>query len=760
MSTEINNQTRSDRGVNCYNQGEFEIAADVNDQSGLSTTTPQFARIHGPEHINPTDRPLAVRIEQIQNTGQRIYAGPLASELEESIEYYKTQDVDGTDNSHKPFQVRTIRGRYTYRVQLRDRAGNKFETPLFKLWVDRTPPPLSTQHRQHQTKAFPDVPDTENVGLDNDLMYSTFDVAEAWQNEKRDERWLFKAHRTTSTLPSPTEKYNVEQMTPAFVLHDRLGTGDAANFLAAILRDHAGNFTKSESGSIAAKIINLIGVHPQPVFHPSPGTMGSRFSPTVLNVPPSFRENPEQPFRFVSTRMEQFELNIAPKTYYNFFTSGYNLPLYRQLFFLKSFMHFTQTPIDPNADPYGYDTLHLTEGTISATRPNLGYYYNWAPGVEFDLKKVDPGIFGLAEYSSPLHTNTAIKITPDIVATGNVVTFRVSAGYLGLNNLTEFFFKNKPKLDPTKYDYIRFVLKDGGDVTGDPAETNAEVRATKITLLKNSDGALQQTLIFDQNDPSLLQHLELTVEIGSKVPAKLCHVDVNLGHVKAYPDEIYPQVSPANTAYHRMNEGLALLGTEAITRDDEDGSIRPVDSVTYKSNPIPTVKLTVLSTSISDAGDLKVEMKIDVRDQLSELAANATSQLQSLKIIVNGVLKEEIGYLPSFSRTGSDGLFRPTVFEPVVNRTLNLERVKSKSYVIHVETAANAAGFSSRPRTLGLHPISRQERCNFPMTIPMEHASFPSSCPWIVWRARCQGISSQSSFAWMARYWKTRTTVA
>jgi len=266
--------------------------------------------------------------------------------------------------------------------------------------------------------------------------------------------------------------------------------------------------------------------------------------PAVLNVPPSF-QNPVPPLDFscASSPPDDF-LGVAPESYLQWFTSGMTQPvpnmLYHMLF--PDFTGFTYPPIPNPPGPNAVATA-----TIPATYTPL----------------MPPGWAGADENGSSRVVNVA-KLSPDLVAAGNVVTLRVSAGFLTPDNYTTYLVGNVLQLDqPSSAGYVRIM---------DSGQNNLLVAAgtppndpTKITLLKDSDGNLQHRFFFDQGNPSLVQHLELTVEIGSQVQLGACDVEVELGAIHSYPEipgYVWPAAYNQNQAdgdYHVMAGALNLI---------------------------------------------------------------------------------------------------------------------------------------------------------------------------------------------------------
>jgi len=98
------------------------------------------------------------------------------------------------------------------------------------------------------------------------------------------------------------------------------------------------------------------------------------------------------------------------------------------------------------------------------------------------------------------------------------------------------------------------------------------------------------------------QQLELQVALGPEVPAALYHVDVKLGAVKEYSDELSAAYAGANGA-HRMKEALALV-KRTPRKFNNDGSISNLESdAMIASSPNPKVIISALTFTPDDEYD-------------------------------------------------------------------------------------------------------------------------------------------------------------
>lgn len=140
-----------------------------------------------------------------------------------------------------------------------------------------------------------------------------------------------------------------------------------------------------------------------------------------------------------------------------------------------------------------------------------------------------------------------------------------------------------------------------------------------------------------------------------------------------------------------MKEALQIIGFEMVT-EGPNGEAVPADYTTAKSDPRPTVALTITDKYLDSQGNASVSVKAEITDRLSETMPDAANRVQSVTFSINGVVKETVDSLPSQGGAAQGGLFHPYGFKPVVNRTFNLGKVKPGSYTISAETGPNAAG--------------------------------------------------------------------
>jgi hypothetical protein len=156
-----------------------------------------------------------------------------------------------------------------------------------------------------------------------------------------------------------------------------------------------------------------------------------------------------------------------------------------------------------------------------------------------------------------------VGLRPDVVSSGNVVTLRISGGFLGAD------FKPDQFLSTNKYvsilqgtDLIAFE-DNVPETLNDP---------NKITILRDpvSPTKFFQKLIYiEGQNATNVQAIELVVEIGRNVPAGLYHVDIECGQVKAYSDALSAAYKGSGNS-HRLINGLAIGSVKYKDNDNDE----------------------------------------------------------------------------------------------------------------------------------------------------------------------------------------------
>ncbi len=155
-----------------------------------------------------------------------------------------------------------------------------------------------------------------------------------------------------------------------------------------------------------------------------------------------------------------------------------------------------------------------------------------------------------------------INLSPNIAASGMTAAFTIRGNFLS----KEFGFDDFNRMSA---DYIRFIKINGSsekDVTqAISVAPGVKPGSDKVTIVS-------QRLRDEQDQNSNMrtyQVLEFTVFIGADVAAGLYSVDVKVGAVHAYPDELSRQFAGANGA-HRMKEALAIVKINYETELDQN----------------------------------------------------------------------------------------------------------------------------------------------------------------------------------------------
>ena len=173
--------------------------------------------------------------------------------------------------------------------------------------------------------------------------------------------------------------------------------------------------------------------------------------PAIINVPATFWDPvPAQPFSFAPVAWHgDVALNVAPQSWVQVFTSGLSVPVPNMLWLGED---------EITVRPEGVERV---DGWIPPARASWLPTWYGPSARPFDIREMAPGWAGM--WDTPRVANVA-RLTPDVASTGNVVSLRISAGFLNPGNYRQFLNQNQLQLDPAKWDYVRFKLG-GNDVT-------------------------------------------------------------------------------------------------------------------------------------------------------------------------------------------------------------------------------------------------------------------------------------------------------
>lgn len=219
---------------------------------------------------------------------------------------------------------------------------------------------------------------------------------------------------------------------------------------------------------------------------------------------------------------------------------------------------------------------------IEAMRPGMAEFgYSFGEGYLYTYD-VDQ-YYAAGHQGGNARWATLVRATPDVVATGSRMTIRIEGGFIDREFSADTFGEWG--------DYVRFLQGEtditmGRDEYGDGTTADAERRKTRIAIAG-------QRLISTGPEATIRQALELDLVIGPEVQIGLCHIDVNLGTVKAYED---PHSLPnkglamANGDGHRMKEALRVITLEWVRPADRAAAAEPFStSVLHASAAAPTV---------------------------------------------------------------------------------------------------------------------------------------------------------------------------
>ena len=269
-----------------------------------------------------------------------------------------------------------------------------------------------------------------------------------------------------------------------------------------------------------------------------------------------------------------------------------------------------------------------------------------------------------------------IRLSPDVVATGNRTTVRIDAGFLDKQfKIADFQAKTG--------NYVRFLLG-STDITQERAKWNPgddpALRAAKIAIV-------EQRLVVDTASASLNQTIELDVEIGPDVVVGLYHVDVTCGAVKGYTDTLsMANNSGATAGSHRMKVAMAIYTSkpEVVYRGAE-GRLLVLNGVTDTSDVNPSVKLALSGVSSISNGAVRADLQITVQDPFSEWTHDGAATAKQLVVSVNNKVNQTI----PLTYGGGEAPWTKRSLTRVYNCTITAE---GNSSTIISASVANGAG--------------------------------------------------------------------
>ena len=347
-----------------------------------------------------------------------------------------------------------------------------------------------------------------------------------------------------------------------------------------------------------------------------------------------------------------------------------------------------------------------------------------------------------------------VRIHPDVVATGRRVTIRIEAGFLG-SSLTWPSNSATPGSGEfnLKGDYVRFVY--GSEADAQEAVTKAEAALTAAQALMPSNPAAiaraqanvtaanaakaksdptetaqqvfdrlqqQSTTVLPTNrisivgqrliapgvNQSLQQQLELDLELGSDVLAKLFHVDIACGEVKEYDDPQARQFKASQgtpkgrDGAHRMKEALKIVKIDCVgvAEYDSDGapSGEPVAvGRMLMCAPSPTVSIDNIACSLMPDGQISVTVGGKVSDAIADLYPRGSGADVTKVQISVGAGRPALEVALDNRDLGSRGFWRPHAFEGTFQKTVVIPY--QPIFPVRIETAANMAGLQGYAST-------------------------------------------------------------
>ncbi|MBA3707214.1 MAG: hypothetical protein H0W83_00165, partial [Planctomycetes bacterium] len=267
---------------------------------------------------------------------------------------------------------------------------------------------------------------------------------------------------------------------------------------------------------------------------------------------------------------------------------------------------------------------------------------------------------------------SVVKLSPDVIATGNRTTITFEAAFLDAT------FEEKD-FDAATGDYVHFLTADGADVTmthgAYAASTDADARKWKIAIV-------EQYMVVENGKEKVV----MEIEAGSGVGAEIFDVDVKCGAVKAYSDELSQLTAGANGA-HRMKGALAVYKTK-IQEYDQSGSLADViDRKIPSSAPNPVVQVSSSSFSIGSQTVTTVDGYVNVAGSLTsgvcDITAGAQGTIDRVEVFLD-LGQTPIGTLSVNSTKGSGSLPRKYPYSGSYNGSVAVSALKPGPHSVRV----------------------------------------------------------------------------
>ena len=275
----------------------------------------------------------------------------------------------------------------------------------------------------------------------------------------------------------------------------------------------------------------------------------------------------------------------------------------------------------------------------------------------------------------------------------------------------------------------QIVGVDYGDTGIDPITTTRDalwIKDASGTYIKKLDkaGGVAINDRLQTVGANLLNHNSQNVDLSAFFPAVDAQGNPKWSYISAtginnqgfIAGSAFYTDTPANTAATLEERAFVLAPTEFVTRDPDTGVEQPVDPTgNGLSHPIPHVFLRVTDAQITGANALSVNVRLTVRDRLSELLADPAARVQEVQIQANG---QTLDTLPLSAQPGQ-APWRVCGFENTFERTVIIPNVGGDTVILRAITSPNAAGnrgWRDVAITLGWDNIAYTDPPNFDAT--------------------------------------------
>ncbi len=256
-------------------------------------------------------------------------------------------------------------------------------------------------------------------------------------------------------------------------------------------------------------------------------------------------------------------------------------------------------------------------------------------------------------------------------------------------NKAPAFFSNQPPGNSVKYR--------GSSVTlyNDPIKKNSVVAVQSVNnrgqILTNSDSwYISPNAIWQNGRRHRFADLislpkEDLYQWGNVRISEINDLGLLCGSVDRYEEN-------PDGSYEFSKRAILLLPFELsyLSRNPDTGNYENLGGLLAEAQPMPEVEVEAEDVSLAANGTLTVDLKIDVRDPLSEITQ--TNRLNSLTIYVNEEPYETVNNLASQATGEIVPVWQPYKSKVTLNRTITIPNASPGVVSIRVQTAENAAG--------------------------------------------------------------------